>query len=143
MQLLEGLDQALSFVTGLHQGTHLHLTPPSVYLCALRPIPGGPHCHMLVVRPSSHGSAQPARHTQSAPALAACPGPPTPCVFAVTPCHCRRQQRAPAAACVHRSSHHCCLPWSTAAGSGDTAEDPNSPCSLCELPVSLVQGCGP
>lgn len=36
---------------------NLHLTPPNVYLCALSPIPGGPHCHMLVVRPSSHGSA--------------------------------------------------------------------------------------
>ena len=82
MQLLVGLDQALSSVTDLHHNTHLQLAPPAAYLCTLGPIPGGLHCHVPMVRPSSHGSAhrqpeplQVPVCTQLALALAACPDP--------------------------------------------------------------------
>lgn len=122
------------------------LTCTNLQMCACvpcSPVPGGLHCHTLVVSPSNHvgaysqlGPLQVPVHTQSALALAACPGPHhSMCV-----CSYPLLLQAPTSphSCLCALNHHCSC-WSIAAGSGDTAEDSNSPCSLCGLPVSLVR----
>lgn len=135
-----GLNHALSSASGLQHNINLQLAPPAVYLYALCSVPGGLHCHASMVRPSSNGSAQrkpgPLQVpvcTQLTPALAACPGPH----YYIYVCNYSLPLQAPAA---DPSSHHCCLPWSLAAGSGDTDEDPNSPWSLWRLSIVLAKG---
>lgn len=57
--------------------------------------------------------------------------PTTMCVSANSSCS--RLLLPPAAEYVHTTvcGHHCCLPWSLAAGPRRVVENPNSPCSQC------------
>ena len=141
-----GPDPALSPVTGLHHGVHLPLAPSAVHVypagltlitslhCCARAcgeILQPQECTLTVRAPAAA-----IMHMQLALILAAGQGPcHCVCVHQLLTLH-WHLQLGPAAEGAHTtcSSHHCCRPWSPAAGPGRAAEDPNSPCSHCEPP---------